>query len=205
MKFKNLTLFKIERREYYMSKFNFIETKIKDVYIVEPTLFGDARGYFMETYNYDEFCKAGLSMKFVQDNQSCSKKGVLRGLHFQVNHPQGKLVRVIKGEVFDVAVDLRKNSKTFGQWTGVKLNDENKRQFYIPEGFAHGFLVLSDTAEFVYKCTNFYDPQDDSGIMWNDKDIGIDWPLEENVQVLLSEKDKKQQTFKNYVEKMKSI
>lgn len=205
MKFKNLTLFKSERREYYMSKFNFIETKIKDVYIVEPTLFGDARGYFMETYNYDEFCKAGLSMKFVQDNQSCSKKGVLRGLHFQVNHPQGKLVRVIKGEVFDVAVDLRKNSKTFGQWTGVKLNDENKRQFYIPEGFAHGFLVLSDTAEFVYKCTNFYDPQDDSGIMWNDKDIGIDWPLEENAQVLLSEKDKKQQTFKNYVEKMKSI
>ncbi len=188
-----------------MSKFNFIETKIKDVCIVEPTLFGDARGYFMETYNYDEFCKAGLSMKFVQDNQSCSKKGVLRGLHFQVNHPQGKLVRVIKGEVFDVVVDLRKNSKTFGQWTGVKLNDENKRQFYIPEGFAHGFLVLSDTAEFVYKCTNFYDPQDDSGIIWNDKDIGIDWPLEENVQVLLSEKDKKQQTFKNYVEKMKSI
>lgn len=205
MKFKNLTLFKSERRGDYMSKFNFIKTKIKDVYIVEPTLFGDARGYFMETYNYDEFCKAGLNMKFVQDNQSCSKKGVLRGLHFQVNHPQGKLVRVIKGEVFDVAVDLRKNSKTFGQWTGVKLNDENKRQFYIPEGFAHGFLVLSDTAEFVYKCTNFYDPQDDSGIMWNDKDIGIDWPLEENVQVLLSEKDKKQQTFKNYVEKMKSI
>lgn len=205
MKFKNLTLFKSERRGDYMSKFNFIETKIKDVYIIEPTLFGDARGYFMETYNYDEFCKAGLSMKFVQDNQSCSKKGVLRGLHFQVNHPQGKLVRVIKGEVFDVVVDLRKNSETFGQWTGVKLNDENKRQFYIPEGFAHGFLVLSDTAEFVYKCTNFYDPQDDSGIMWNDQDIGIDWPLEENVQVLLSEKDKKQQTFKNYVEKMKSI
>ena len=138
-----------------MSKFKFIETEIKDVYVIEPQVFGDNRGYFMETYNYNDFAEAGLSMKFVQDNQSCSKKGVLRGLHFQKNHPQGKLVRVIKGKVFDVAVDLRKNSETFGKWTGVILTDENKRQFYIPEGFAHGFLVLSDTAEFDYKCTDF--------------------------------------------------
>lgn len=181
-----------------MSKFKFIETEIKDVYIIEPQVFGDNRGYFMETYNYNDFKKAGLSMKFVQDNQSCSKRGVLRGLHFQKNHPQGKLVRVIKGKVFDVAVDLRKNSETFGKCTGVILTDENKRQFYIPEGFAHGFLVLSDTAEFVYKCTDFYHPEDDGGIIWNDKDVAVDWPIEKNMEILLSEKDKKQQTFKTY-------
>ncbi len=185
-----------------MSKFKFIETEIKDVYIVEPQVFGDNRGYFMETYNYKDFKDAGLDMKFVQDNQSCSKKGVLRGLHFQKNHPQGKLVRVIKGKVFDVAVDLRKSSHTFGKWTGVILSDENKRQFYIPEGFAHGFLVLSDTAEFVYKCTDFYHPEDDGGIIWNDKDINVEWPIESDMEILLSEKDKKQQTFKAYILKI---
>lgn len=186
-----------------MSKFKFIETKIKDVYIIEPQVFGDNRGYFMETYNYDDFLAAGLDKQFVQDNQSCSKRGVLRGLHFQKNHPQGKLVRVIKGKVFDVAVDLRKNSETFGKWTGVTLTDENKRQFYIPEGFAHGFLVLSDTAEFVYKCTDFYHPEDDGGIIWNDKDINVEWPIESDMEILLSEKDKKQQTFKAFVDGLK--
>ncbi|MBR1778910.1 MAG: dTDP-4-dehydrorhamnose 3,5-epimerase [Clostridia bacterium] len=183
-----------------MSKFKFIETEIKDVYIIEPQVFGDNRGYFMETYNYEAFKEAGLDMKFVQDNQSCSKRGVLRGLHFQKSYPQGKLVRVIKGKVFDVAVDLRKGSETYGKWVGVTLTDENKRQFYIPEGFAHGFLVLSDIAEFVYKCTDFYHPEDDSGIIWNDKDIGIDWPIESDMEILLSEKDKNQQTFKFYTE-----
>ena len=187
-----------------MSKFKYIETEIKDVYIIEPQIFGDNRGYFMETYNYNDFKAAGLDMQFVQDNQSCSKRGVLRGLHFQKNHPQGKLVRVIKGKVFDVAVDLRKNSETFGKWTGVILTDENKRQFYIPEGFAHGFLVLSDTAEFVYKCTDFYHPEDDGGIIWNDKDIAVNWPIESGMEILLSEKDKKQQTFKAYNDNLKN-
>lgn len=192
-----------KKGENKMSKFKFIETKIKDVYIIEPQVFGDNRGYFMETYNYNDFAAAGLDMNFVQDNQSCSKRGVLRGLHFQKNHPQGKLVRVIKGKVFDVAIDLRKNSKTFGKWTGVILTDENKRQFYIPKGFAHGFLVLSDTAEFVYKCTDFYHPEDDGGIIWNDKDINVEWPIENDMEILLSEKDKNQQTFKAYVDSLK--
>lgn len=173
-----------------MSKFKFNETEIKGVYIIEPTVFGDNRGYFMETYNYEEFKEAGLDMVFVQDNQSKSKKGVLRGLHFQKTHPQGKLVRVIKGEVFDVAVDLRKDSETYGKWVGVILNDENKKQFYVPEGFAHGFLVLSEEAEFVYKCTDFYHPEDEGGIAWNDSSIGIEWPIEAMKQVFLSEKDK---------------
>jgi dTDP-4-dehydrorhamnose 3,5-epimerase len=179
-----------------MSKFKFIETPIEDLYIIEPTVFGDHRGYFMETYNEKDFKEAGLDMKFVQDNQSKSKKGVLRGLHFQHKYPQGKLVRVIKGEVFDVAVDLRKNSKTYGKWYGVILSEENKRQFYIPEGFAHGFLVLSDETEFTYKCTDFYHPEDEGGIIWNDPNIGIDWPLEDIEEVILSEKDKKWKTLK---------
>lgn len=185
-----------------MGKFNFIETKIEGMYIIEPTVFGDDRGYFMETYNYNEFKDAGLDMVFVQDNQSKSKKGVLRGLHFQYKNSQGKLVRVIKGEVFDVGVDLRPGSKTFGQWVGVMLSAENKRQFYIPEGFAHGFLVTSDEAEFVYKCTNFYDPTSEGGLIWNDKDIAIDWPITEDMDILLSSKDKVQQTFKQYVDNM---
>jgi len=150
----------------------------------------------METYNYKEFKEAGLDMIFVQDNQSKSRKGVLRGLHFQHNFPQGKLVRVTKGEVFDVAVDLRKKSKTYGKWYGVILSEENKKQLYIPEGFAHGFLVLSDEAEFVYKCTDYYHPEDEGGIRWDDPDIGIEWPLQQIEEVLLSEKDKKWSTLK---------
>lgn len=173
-----------------MGKFNFMKTQIDGVYIIETGVFGDNRGYFMETYNYNDFKAAGLDMVFVQDNQSKSKKGVLRGLHFQKTHPQGKLVRVIKGEVFDVAVDIRKNSKTFKKWVGVTLSQENKKQFYIPEGFAHGFLVLSDEAEFCYKCTDFYHPEDEGGIAWNDPAIGIKWPLDGIGQIILSEKDK---------------
>lgn len=184
-----------------MGKFRFMETKIKGVFIIEPTVFGDERGYFMETYNYNEFKEAGLDMTFVQDNESKSKKGVLRGLHFQTRNSQGKLVRVIEGEVFDVAVDLRNGSETFGQWVGVTLNTENKRQFYIPEGFAHGFVVLSDEAKFVYKCTNFYDPSSEGGIFWNDPDIGIEWPITADMQILLSEKDRKQPTLREYLGK----
>jgi len=181
-----------------MGKFKFIETDIKDLLIIESTVFGDDRGYFMETYNSSEFSEAGLDMKFVQDNESKSKKGVLRGLHMQKNNPQGKLVRVIDGEVFDVAVDLRKESKTYGKWKSVILSSENKKQFYVPEGFAHGFLVLSETATFVYKCTRLYDPTDELGIMWDDKDIDIKWPLESIEEVLLSEKDKQNIQFNQY-------
>ena len=176
-----------------MGKFKFIGTEIKDLYIIEPTVFGDNRGYFMETYNYNEFKKAGLNMVFVQDNESKSKKGVLRGLHFQREYSQGKLVRVISGEVFDVAVDLRADSQTYGKWFGVMLSGDNRRQFYVPEGFAHGFLVTSDEATFVYKCTNLYHPEFEGSIAWDDSDIAVEWPLEGIEQVLLSEKDKKAQ------------
>lgn len=175
-----------------MGNFKFIETKIEGLYIIEPKVFGDDRGYFMETYNEKDFHEAGLNMNFVQDNESKSKKGVLRGMHFQTKHTQGKLVRVVQGEVYDVAVDLRKGSPTFGKWEGVLLSDKNKRQFYVPEGFAHGFLVVSDEAVFNYKCTDFYAPQYDSGVLWNDPDIGIEWPLEGINEILLSEKDKQQ-------------
>ncbi|MGH4139657.1 dTDP-4-dehydrorhamnose 3,5-epimerase [Clostridium sp.] len=177
--------------------FNFIETKIKDLYIIEPKVFGDNRGYFMETYNKNDFFEAGLTMEFVQDNESRSNKGVLRGLHFQTKHTQGKLVRVTEGKVFDVAVDLRKGSSTFGQWEGAILTEENKKQFYVPEGFAHGFLVMSDVAVFNYKCTDFYAPEYDSGILWNDEDISIEWPLEGIEEILLSDKDKLQKKLKN--------
>ena len=146
---------------------------IEGLYLIQPTVFGDSRGYFMETYNYEEFKEAGLDMVFVQDNQSMSTRGVLRGLHFQKQFPQGKLVRVVRGKVFDVAVDLRSDSKTYGKWFGVELSAENMKQFYIPEGFAHGFLVLSDLAEFCYKCTDFYHPGDESGIAWNDPEVGV--------------------------------
>lgn len=149
---------------------------IEGLYIIEPAVHGDSRGYFMETYNQRDMEEAGLTMKFVQDNQSCSTKGVLRGLHFQKEFPQGKLVRAVKGRVFDVAVDLRSDSTTYGQWYGVELSEENKKQFYISEGFAHGFLVLSDIAEFCYKCTDFYHPGDEGGLAWNDPAIGIQWP-----------------------------
>lgn len=180
-----------------MGNFNFIETKIKDLYIIEPKVFGDQRGYFMESYNAEHFREVGLTMTFVQDNESKSSKGVLRGLHFQTRYTQGKLVRVTKGEVFDVAVDLRKGSPTYGQWEGVILSEENKRQFYVPEGFAHGFLVLSDEAVFNYKCTDFYHPEYDSGLLWNDEEVNIQWPLDRVDNLLLSEKDKKQKKLKD--------
>ena len=179
-----------------MGKFNFIETKIKDLYIIETKVFGDSRGYFMEGYNKNDFFEAGLTMEFVQDNESQSKKGVLRGLHFQTKHAQGKLVRVTEGQVFDVAVDLRKGSPTFGKWEGVILTDENKKQFYVPQGFAHGFLVLSDVAVFNYKCTDYYAPKYDSGVLWNDEDIAIEWPLEGIEEIFLSDKDKIQSKLK---------
>ena len=167
---------------------------IKGLKIIEPKVFADERGYFMESYNYNDFAAAGIDCNFVQDNQSASKKGVLRGLHFQKEYPQDKLVRVIKGEVFDVAVDLREDSATFGKWFGVLLSEENKKQFFIPKNFAHGFIVLSDYAEFCYKVTDFYHPNDEGGLLWNDPDIGVEWPMpagmtEENL--ILSEKDTK--------------
>ena len=175
-----------------MGKFKFTYTEIEGVFIAEPAVFPDERGYFMETYNENDFKEEGIDLTFVQDNQSKSSKGVLRGLHFQKTQPQGKLVRVISGEVFDVAVDLRKASKTYGKWVGVRLSAENKKQFFIPKGFAHGFVVLSDEAEFVYKCTDFYKGDDEGGILWNDPDIGIEWPIEDigEDNILLSEKDK---------------
>ena len=180
-----------------MGQIKVTKTHIDGLCIIEPAVHGDSRGYFMETYNQNDMKEAGLDMVFVQDNQSMSTKGVLRGLHFQKRFPQGKLVRVIKGSVFDVAVDLRKGSKTYGEWYGIELTEENKKQFYIPEGFAHGFLVLSDTAEFCYKCTDFYHPGDEGGLRWNDADIGINWPITPDMTIMLSEKDEKQPLFKD--------
>jgi dTDP-4-dehydrorhamnose 3,5-epimerase len=176
-----------------MAKFKKIRTPIPDLFIVEPTVFGDERGFFMETYNKKEFQELGIELEFVQDNHSRSKKGTLRGLHFQKEFPQAKLVRVIKGEVFDVVVDIRKNSTTFGKWFGVVLSEENKKQFFIPKGFAHGFLALTKIVEFTYKCSDYYHPEDEGGIIWNDSDIAIEWPLEEYGvdELFLSEKDRK--------------
>ena len=190
-----------------MGQITVTKTPIEGLCIIEPTVHGDSRGYFVETYNQKDMSEAGLDMVFVQDNQSMSVKGVLRGLHYQKEYPQGKLVRVIRGTVFDVAVDLRKGSETYGKWYGVTLSDENKKQFYIPEGFAHGFLVLSDVAEFCYKVTDFYHPGDEGGLAWNDPAIGIEWPqvigqyagtasaagytLLDGTPLLLSEKDQK--------------
>jgi len=181
-----------------MGKFKKIPTPIPDLFIVEPTVFGDSRGFFMETYSKKEFHEIGVDIDFVQDNHSRSKKGTLRGLHFQKEFPQAKLVRVIKGEVYDVAVDIRKNSATFGRWFGVVLSEENKKQFFIPEGFAHGFLALSEIVEFTYKCSNYYHPEDESGIVWNDRSIAIDWPLKEYGinELILSDKDRKLPTLK---------
>ena len=176
-----------------MSNFTFEKTEIEGVYIIDVKTYGDNRGYFMETYKEEDFKAAGLDYRFVQDNQSSSRRGVLRGLHFQKNHPQAKLVRVLKGEVFDVAVDLRKGSKTYGHWVGVLLSEENHRQFMIPRGFAHGFVVVSETAEFAYKCDDFYHPEDEGGIIWNDPDVNIVWP--EVGEIVLSEKDKKNPTL----------
>ncbi|MCD7826826.1 MAG: dTDP-4-dehydrorhamnose 3,5-epimerase [Clostridiaceae bacterium] len=181
---------------------NFVFEKCNDIdglYLIQPRVFGDERGYFLETYNYKDFKEAGLDMVFVQDNQSSSTKGVLRGLHYQKNHTQGKLVRVLSGEVYDVAVDIRKDSKTYGQWFGVTLSAEKKNMFYIPEGFAHGFYVLSDTAEFAYKCTDFYDPASEAGIMWNDPTIGVKWPILSGTEPLVSEKDGKHPAFSNAI------
>lgn len=190
-----------------MGKFKKIETGIEGLYIIEPTVFGDERGFFVESYNKNDFTELGISDEFVQDNHSKSKKGVLRGLHFQTKFSQGKLVRVIKGSVYDVAVDLRKDSKTFGKHFGLELSAENKRMFFIPKDFAHGFLTLEDNTEFTYKCTDFYHPEYDSGIMWNDKDINIDWNFEKynlkEKDIVLSEKDKKHQSLKEYEGKLK--
>ena len=180
-----------------MGKIKVTPGDIESLYIIEPSVFGDERGYFMETYNQNDFKEAGLDMEFVQDNQSMSVKGVLRGLHFQKQYPQGKLVRVVRGRVFDVAVDLRSGSRTYGKWFGVELTAENKKQFYIPEGFAHGFLVLSDEAEFCYKCTDFYRPGDEGGMAWDDAEIGIEWPIEDGMKLIISEKDQKWQGFKD--------
>lgn len=159
---------------------------IPDLLLIEPDVFEDARGFFVETYHSERYSSYGMPEKFVQDNHSKSLKGTLRGLHYQLGCPQGKLVRVTQGEIFDVAVDIRRKSPTFGQWVGVTLSGENKQQLYIPEGFAHGFCVLSETAEFLYKCTDFYSPKDERGIIWNDPDLAIDWPIKEP---LISEKD----------------
>lgn len=175
-----------------------VETcEIEGLRVLTPAVFGDARGYFMETYQCEDFKQAGVEVSFVQDNQSASKQGVLRGLHFQKEYPQDKLVRVIKGEVFDVAVDLRKDSKTFGKWFGLVLSEENKKQFFVPKGFAHGFLVLSEYAEFCYKCSDYYRPGDEGGLIWNDETIGIDWPILADMEVLLSDKDTKWGTFQD--------
>lgn len=196
-----------------MSQITVTKCSIEGLYIIEPKVHGDQRGYFMETYNQRDMAEHGLDMVFVQDNQSMSTKGVLRGMHTQKEHPQGKLVRVIRGRVFDVAVDLREGSPTYGQWYGLELSEENKKQFYVSPGFGHGFLVLSDVAEFCYKVTDFYHPNDELGFAWNDPDVGIRWPgvtgtytgsasadgycLEDGTPLKLSDKDQKLPTMKN--------
>lgn len=188
-----------------MGQIKVTKAPIEGIYIIEPKVYSDSRGYFMEAYNKKDFVEAGLDMDFVQDNQSLSIRGVLRGLHYQINYPQGKLVRVLKGKVFDVAVDIRKNSPTYLQWYGAELSEENRKQLYISPGFAHGFLVLSDIAEFCYKCTDFYHPEDEGGIAWNDPTIHVSWPgvigaykgtalaegyaLEDGTKLTISEKD----------------
>lgn len=181
-----------------MAGFRLLGTGIKGLFVIEPRVFIDNRGYFIEIYNENEFRSIGIDKKFVQDNISYSKKGVLRGLHFQTNRPQGKLTRVTKGEVFDVAVDLREDSETYGKWYGEILSDKNKRMMYIPEGFAHGFYVLSEFAIFEYKCTDFYAPLSQGGIIWNDSSLNIDWPIDESRDIILSEQDKKWGTFRDY-------
>ncbi|MCY9872544.1 dTDP-4-dehydrorhamnose 3,5-epimerase [Vibrio barjaei] len=178
-----------------------IDTKIPEVKIIEPQVFGDERGFFMETWQqkkFEELVTGGKPTTFVQDNHSKSKKGILRGLHYQTENTQGKLVRVVSGEVFDVAVDVRKDSPTLGQWVGVYLSEENKRQLWVPEGFAHGFYVTSDEAEFVYKCTNYYEPKAEHSILWNDPEIGIDWPVNDTMPQL-SEKDLQGKSLKESI------
>jgi len=178
-----------------MGKFRRTDTPIEGLFLVEPTVFGDSRGFFMETYSLRDFQDLGIAASFVQDNHSRSNRGVLRGLHFQTRHPQGKLIRVIAGRVWDVAVDLRVESPTFGNWYGVELSAENKLQMYVPPRFAHGFLTMEDGSEFLYRCTDYYHPEDEGGILWNDPDIGILWPLEAfhltGEQFMMSDKDRK--------------
>ena len=186
-----------------MGKITVETCEIEGLKVITPTVFGDERGYFVETYNYNDYKEAGIDQVFVQDNQSSSVKNVLRGLHFQINHPQDKLVRVLAGEVFDVAVDLRPDSATYGKWFGVLLSAENKKQFFIPKNFAHGFLVLSDYAEFAYKCTDFYHPGDEGGIMYNDPEVGIEWPVAPGCEPIMSERDHKWGGIKEFTEGMK--
>ncbi len=178
-----------------MAEFKVTKTKLAGVLILEPQVFGDERGFFMETYNKEEFKKLGINVDFVQDNHTKSQKGVLRGLHFQKQYPQGKLVRVVAGKVFDVAVDLRKDSPTFGQWAGIELSAENKKLFWVPQGFAHGFVALEEDTEFLYKCDELYHPEDEGGLIWNDPEVGIKWPIDS--QPLLSDKDQKFPTLKD--------
>ena len=179
-----------------MGNFTKIETGIEGLVIIDVKKYGDHRGYFKETYQKVAFEELGLNYNFVQENESYSKKNTLRGLHFQIKHPQGKLVRVVSGVVYDVGVDLRPDSKTYGKWFGVELSGENGRMFYVPEGFAHGFLVKSDEAVFTYKCTDYYHPEDEGGIIWNDPTLAIDWQIEDYSQLLISDKDKELPSFK---------
>ena len=181
-----------------MGKISVETCDIEGLKVITPQVFGDERGYFMETYNLRDFQEAGIPQVFVQDNQSSSTRGVLRGLHFQIEHPQDKLVRVVKGEVYDVAVDLRKGSPTFGSWFGVLLSEQNKKQFFIPKNFAHGFLVMSDIAEFCYKCTDFYHPGDEGGIPYNDTEIGIKWPDPGVAQLNINDRDRNWPSFGEY-------
>ena len=181
-----------------MGKITVETCNIEGLKVITPKVFGDERGYFMETYNFNDFKEAGIDQVFVQDNQSSSTKGVLCGLHYQIEHPQDKLVRVVRGEVFDVAVDLRKGSATYGQWFGVILSEENKKQFFIPKGFAHGFVVLSDYAEFCYKCSDFYHPGDEGGLRYNDPDIAIEWPIPEDMELNINDRDRNWPSFADY-------
>ena len=192
------------RKGKNMGKITVETCEIEGHKVITPTVFGDERGYFMESYNYNDFKEAGIDQVFVQDNQSASTKNVLRGLHFQINHPQDKLVRVISGEVFDVAVDLRPGSATYGKWFGVILSAENKKQFFIPKNFAHGFVVLSDYAEFAYKCTDFYHPGDEGGLKFDDPDIGIEWPFEPGTELIMADRDKNWSGIKEYTESRKN-
>jgi len=181
-----------------MDKFNIIKTEFEGLFIIEPAVFGDDRGFFMESYSAKDFKALGLDLQFVQDNHSHSQKGVLRGMHYQKNHPQTKLIRVIRGKVFDVVVDLRKSSITFGKWFGIELSEQNKKMFLIPVGFAHGFLTLSDDVDFMYKCTDFYYPHDEGGLRWDDPNINIKWPLEKvGDHLIISDKDKKWPYFRD--------
>lgn len=194
-----------KRKGWTMGRITVETCKIEGLKIITPAVFEDSRGYFMETYNYNDYKEAGIDQVFVQDNQSASVKNVLRGLHFQIQFPQDKLVRAVRGEVFDVAVDLRPGSATYGQWHGVLLSEKNKKQFFIPKNFAHGFLVLSDYAEFAYKCTDFYHPNDEGGIRFDDPDIGVEWPVAKETELIMSDKDKKWEGLAEYTKWRNSL